>query len=338
MLLLFATALFAVASNVILLAPRLNRPERRRTVGGLVAHIGAGLMLLGVVCLVMFSQHAERVVLVKNVPAQALGYTVTYLGMSTQPYDREKNAIRVRVEKNGVVYEADPRYYFAPWENKDTLFANPPDIQRNLWGDLYVAYSGGPQGLDAKGQINSNNGFVLTQKQSVTSGEYTFTFLGLDLDERARKTLAEHQGQPQAMADLPEVTFKALVGVKYRGQVMIAEPQMRLDQKNGAMYSQPVEIPGGWDTTKVMLNFIPPAPEAMNSPAAFDKITFQTMNAPDPTEAVMLDITTKPMIWLVWLGAALYTAGGLIAYRRRALDLGILGEETDPADATPATP
>jgi cytochrome c-type biogenesis protein CcmF len=148
MLLMFATSVFAVFANLILLIPRLPKREGRRTAGGFIAHIGAGMVLMGVATLVAFTQTAERVLLKKDVPTSALGYTMTYLGQTSHPFDRENNALRIQVVKNGRMWEATPRYYFAPWENKDTLFANPPSVNRFGWGDFYVAYSGGPVGLD----------------------------------------------------------------------------------------------------------------------------------------------------------------------------------------------
>ena len=338
MLLMFATSVFAVFANLILLIPRLPKREGRRTSGGFVAHIGVGMVLMGVATLVAFSQNAERVLLKKDIPVAALGYTLTYLGQTSNPYDRENNALRIQVVKNGRMWEANPRYYFAPWENKDTLFANPPAIGRFGWGDFYVAYSGGPIGLDPKdGGVNPNNGFVLKTKKSVQAGEYTFTLVGLDLDERAKKTLAE-QHDPKAMAALPEITFKAIIGVTYKGQNSIAEPLFRFDQKTGGRYSIPVVIPGGWEGKPIMLNFVPPTAEEMNTPEAFDKIQLQTLNAPDPTEAVMVDVSTKPMIWLVWAGTLLYTLGGFVAYRRRALENGTIEsgntKSTDDVSAT----
>ena len=48
-----------------------------------------------------------------------------------------------------------------------------------------------------------------------------------------------------------------------------------------------------------------------------------------PTEAVWVDVSTKPLIGLVWLGTLLYSLGGFIAYRRRAKELGILEAEAD---------
>jgi cytochrome c-type biogenesis protein CcmF len=337
MLLMFATSVFAVFANLILLVPRLPKREGRGTVGGFIAHMGAGMVLMGVATLVAFSQSAERILLKKDIPTAVLGYTLTYLGQTSQPFDRENNALRIQVVKNGRMWEANPRYYFAPWENKDTLFANPPAIGRFGWGDFYVAYSGGPVGLDpTDGGVNPNNGFTLKAQQTVQAGEYTFSLVGLDLDERAKKTLAETHDS-KAMSALPEITFKAIVGVSYRGQTAIAEPLFRFDQKTGGRYSIPVPLPGGWDKKPVMLNFVPPTPEEMSTPEAFDKIQLQTLNVPDPTEAVMVDVSTKPLVWLVWLGTLLYTLGGFVAYRRRAQEVKALEIGTKTTDDVSAS-
>ena len=126
MVLLFATAVFAVISNFLLIAPRMRTPKARLTVGGFVAHAGVGLVLMGIASLVLFGQKAERIQLIKNVPENRLGYKLTYKGMTSQPFDRDHNAIRIEVEKDGRIWEARPRFYFAPWENKDSAFANPP--------------------------------------------------------------------------------------------------------------------------------------------------------------------------------------------------------------------
>jgi cytochrome c biogenesis factor len=47
---------------------------------------------------------------------------------------------------------------------------------------------------------------------------------------------------------------------------------------------------------------------------------------------VQIDVSTKPGIGFVWIGSLLYTLGGLVAYRRRARELGITGlEDPEPA-------
>lgn len=347
MLLLFATSVFAVLSNFLLVLPRLRHSRPRKTVGGFVAHAGAGLLLAGVACLVAFTQSAERVMLVKNFPVTVLGYKLTYLGQTGHPYERDTNAIRVRVEKDGRVWEARPRYYMAPWDNKDTLFANPPAVMPSLYtvdagrpstwarllpwnnpypyGDLYIAFSGGPETLDngEEGRpLHPNFGFTLQDKEEKKVGDYTFVFLGMDLDEKAREALASHD--PKKMNALPDVLFTAHIGVEWKGQQEIVSPKIKLDQRTGGVYSQPVAAPGP-DGAKVVLNWIPPGKEAWNSPNPFRIMLFQTVNAEDPTEHVYIDISNKPMIGLVWAGSLLYTLGGLIAYRRRARESGLIG-------------
>ena len=343
MILLFATAVFAVVSNFLLILPRLPRRESRLTVGGFVAHMGAGLLIAGVTCLVMFSRSSTRVLLVKNVAETKLGYKLTYLGMTTQPYDREHNAIRIKVEKDGRVWEAQPHFYFAPWDSKDTLFANPPAILPSIYeasdrrdpsvllpwnnpfpgGDLYIAYSGGPMALDEK-TANPNNGFALQPSVAQHFGDYTFTMQGVTLDPEAQAAIARGRA---AFDALPALDFTANVTVTYHGIDTVVYPIFRLEPRNSGTYSLPVRIPGP-DDAQVMLRFVPPPPNALQSANPFSKgVLFETMNAPDPTEAVVIDISTKPLIGLVWLGTLLYTLGGFVAYRRRAIETGLLPVE-----------
>ena len=340
MILMFATALFAVIANIALVIPRLPRRESRLTVGGFVAHAGAGLVLAGIACLVAFSQRAERVLLIKNVPETKLGYKLTYRGETSQPFDRDHNALRIEVEKSGRIWEARPRYYFAPWENKDTLFANPPAILPSVynlhgpadlvnllpwrnpfaWGDLYIAYSGGPMGLDNDKSRNPNNGFTLAARETKTVGDYTFTLRNLQLDDKARAAQEQtvNTDGRNKVADLPYIMVQAQVDVTYQGRTETVMPQLKLEQAGG-VFALPAAIPGP-DGQKVVLKLEQPGEGQTQMKA----LSLRTVNAPDPTEAVLIDLSTKPFIGLVWAGTLLYTLGGLIAYRRRAIETGLL--------------
>jgi LPXTG-motif cell wall-anchored protein len=70
----------------------------------------------------------------------------------------------------------------------------------------------------------------------------------------------------------------------------------------------------------------------MEDLSQFKILRFETFNAPDPSETVFVSVGTKPMIWLVWLGTLLFSVGGLIAYRRRAVEQGIYEEGYDLRD------
>ncbi|MGC4044458.1 MAG: cytochrome c biogenesis protein CcsA [Armatimonas sp.] len=389
MVLLFATSMFAALANVLLILPRLKHPKPRMTIGGFVAHAGAGLALAGIACLVAFQKTVENVELHINQPVQVkeLGYTLTYLGYTTQPFDRgsdwlgrDGNHIRIRVEKNGHAWEARPRFYFAPWNNKDEMFGNPPSIHRpnlltfqgwmhDLWqGDLYVAHAGEPvEQMDDPRALSSNNQFSLENGKSKTFGEYTFTLMNEKLDDASAAAL--RAANEAAFNSLPQTRVSAIVNVKWRDKEVMVEPTI-VQKRNAGMFSEVATIPGP-EGKPVILRFVPPPSqqevgEAMagsraaveeakkagppgspafrealtQSPAFFEAqqiqslsefktLRFETFNAPDPSDLVYVSIGTKPMIWMVWLGTLLFSAGGFVAYRRRAKEQGIFGDDGD---------
>ncbi len=320
MLLLFATSAFAALTNLFLILPRLKRRESRRTVGGFVAHFGVGLALIGVACLVTFSQD-KRVALVKNQPTEALGYKLTYLGMTSQPFDRA-NSLRVKVEKGGRSWEANPRLYLAPWGGKDTLFANPPAIQRHPWGDLYLAYFRGPLSTDPQSPNGgpSGGGMEMKAQDERTFGDYKFKFWGIDFPDEVREAM---KSGPAGLEKLPEIRVKALVDVWYKGQKTSVTPEIVMNHTG--TYAAHVALPGTPNAILMMDQFLPPQGAVLS-----------TMNVPDANEAVLLDFSTKPMIWMVWLGTLLYTLGGIVAYRRRALEMA--GAEDEAEEAPGPTP
>lgn len=335
MLLLFATSVFAVLTNALLVLPRLRRREARRTVGGFVAHMGAGLVLVGVACLVAFSRE-QRVSLIMNQPTEALGYKLTYLGMTSQPFDRD-NGLRIRVEKNGRSWETAPRLFLAPWGGKDTPFANPPAILPNIWewkslaallpwnnpfpwGDLYIAHFKGPISNDAK---HPNAGMTLGNQEERTWGDYKFKFWGADFDEEVRHAM--QTGGMKAVNKLPEIRVRAMVDVTYKGQKTSLAPAVRMEQMGA--YSRPVPLPGAPGATLVLDT------PGEHNPQFPRRVVLYTTGLPDPSEVLLIDISTKPMIGLVWLGTILYTLGGIVAYRRRAVE----ADAKDEAEAeTPA--
>jgi cytochrome c-type biogenesis protein CcmF len=340
MVLLFATSTFSVIANLWLIFPRMKHAQSRKTIGGFVAHAGAGMLLAGCACLVAFSQTAERVALLQNRPTKVLDYTLTYKGMSHNPYDRDNNALEIEVRRGKYVWHARPRYYFAPWSGKDTLFANPPAILPSIYnvkspydllrllpwnnpflaGDLYISYSGGPGRmpmLTGETPPGPNDGLSLGMNESKTVGEYMFTLRNFGIDEKAQAALRSRE----EFEKLSEFLVTATVEVEWRDKKAVVEPKLRVEAKGGA-YALPVAIPGP-DGRQVMLAMDPPSDEdAAHGP--LNAVTLRTLNAEDPYEVILVDVSTKPMIGLVWIGSLLYTLGGLIAYRRRAQEAGLM--------------
>lgn len=359
MVLLFATSLFTTLANAWMVWPRLKSAGGRKTLGGFVAHMGAGMLLAGVALLVAFSTHTEAIPLVKGQPKKVGDSTLTYLGNTAHPFQSD-NALRIKVEKGGSWWEANPRYYYAPWEGKDTLFANPPAIHRRPTGDIYLALGGEQEEIldDPDRATTPNNQFSLQMGETKSFGDYTFTLQAVNFDDKAREAMVRHD--EKAFNALPEVRLTAVVMVGYKDQTKVALPVIRNVQKSG-VFSIVAPIPGPEPNT--ILRFVPPpserqvaeveqmwqeavamaktkgqpgtaafqealmpsAPlmrraEQMKEMAAFKTLRFETFNAPDDQEVIFVDLSTKPFIWMVWLGTLLYTLGGIVAYRRRALE------------------
>jgi hypothetical protein len=249
----------------------------------------------------MFSKQDMHETLIINRPVDVLGYRLTYLGMTSQPYDR-KNALKIRVEKNGNIWFATPHLYIAPWGGADQLFTNPPDIHNFFWGDLYIAHYRGPYSIVAK---CPNNGMTMTRGDTLSYNGYTFHFHGLKWSDEVR--MAMETGK--SVENLPELRIHADMDAIYLGKSYPIYPELVYDKRMGAEYSVPAKLPG--------------APNAIIS-LSEAKLPFTgvlaTTNLPDRYEMVALDVSVKPLIWLVWMGTILYTIGGLIAYRRRSAE------------------
>jgi hypothetical protein len=97
-------------------------------------------------------------------------------------------------------------------------------------------------------------------------------------------------------------------------------------ESRGGAYAVPVPIPGPTGR-QVMLKMDPPSEEESSAP--LKEIRLATINAEDPYEAMLVDVSTKPMIGLVWWGSLLYTLGGFVAYRRRAKEAGLIGSPNE---------
>jgi cytochrome c-type biogenesis protein CcmF len=324
---LFATALFAMFANFLLIIPRTKLASQRKTIGGFVAHLGAAMTMAGIAVVVAFQNQNTGVALMKGVPQTVQGATLTYLGMTSHPFDRDGNFIRIKVVQNGRQWEAQPRIYYTAWNGKDSLFGNPPAIGHFAWGDFYISFDQKQIGVFPLNEEQSPNApFVLTPNASVQRGDYKFTLTGYDVDEAAQKISREYQGNPEGFNDafkkLAVVRFKAKIAVEYQGSAPVTvTPAIRLEPSKDGAYSEVVEMPGPAGE-KVILRYVPPTPEEMNS--EISNFKFQTFNAPDASgEAIFVDVSTKPFIWLVWIGPVLFTWGGLIAYRRRAKEAGL---------------
>lgn len=312
MIILMASSLFALFANGCLLVRRL-RPEARRpaSLGGIVSHIGVSFLLLGVVFLVSL-QKSEDVELVQDHPAklQTMPYAITYMGMSSGLRDRG-NVLRFVVLPNSGKGAAGSGFAIAmpcairKQETTPVLLARPA-IRHRWWGDLYFALKAGPEQVSPTQLVR----FTLTKGKSKFIAGYTYTFRSFQVPPDVAAQV-EHGIMPARFPVIAEVDVRAP-----SGKVTRLEPSNIRDRGD----------PLGPETSEYRL----PKPAL----GTWWGITFDAMNADSgeasffvrdtsqaPLTRFTIEVSTRPLIWLVWIGTVLFAVGAVIASRRRMIEL-----------------
>lgn len=115
--------------------------------------------------------------------------------------------------------------------------------------------------------------------------------------------------------------MSAVLRVTYQGVTTQVMPQFIRFKDNPNPSSPELKLPGGWlvgfaGMNAGSLDQNNPGDGAMNEAAS---ITLREDTGP-PVEAFELEVTTRPMINLVWIGTLLLVLGGLVSMRRRILE------------------
>jgi cytochrome c-type biogenesis protein CcmF len=322
-LLLFTASVFAVISNLTLLRRLFPGKEGIKasspwTIGGVFSHVGAAVLLIGVVCLVTFVKKDPDVTLVQNKPVQVLDadYTMTYQGQTGDwQADRDNKLKFAVVSRDGKEkFMALLPYALRPVEGGEKKIFGHPSIVHHAGGDLYFALKDGPdefyntpvyQPKMKLGDVKQVNlGTPLNPKI------YTVEFMRFDNPMGA---IVRQTGQ---MTDVFPVA--AVLRVTYEGITTLVKPQFIRYKDSPLPKSPELKLPGGALIGFAGMNAgsVSQADPGAGAMSEMASLTLRADSGP-PHEAFQLDITTRPMINLVWVGTLLLVFGGLISMRRR---------------------
>ena len=330
-LLLFAAALFAVLANAQLLMTRFHEApgaptERVRTLGGHLAHIGGALMLAGIVCLVTFARSDEPVLWQGHARAlDNLPYTVTYTGMTSNLKD-PANLLLFRVEpkNSGAPFTAQMPLAVRDVEGQKKLLARPAVFSR-WWGDLYFALKDGPEDIsitplrrfelsrDHPATLGVPTGRVLANGQ-VETQVYTIKFQGFHVPDNLA-AMARQGIMPKVF---PVTANLAVTGPD--GKTVAVAPQfIRYMEDPTANPSPEVTLPHAAGAVPWVLAFESMVANPADPSAESGKFYLRDASS-KPVTSYQIEVSTRPMIGLVWLGTVLIAAGGLMSMRRRAVE------------------
>jgi cytochrome c-type biogenesis protein CcmF len=277
-LLLFFAGLGALAANTI----RLIEVGRVRMLqaGAAVAHIGFALMILGIVGSSAWGTN-QKARLPLGQPVDVLGRTLVFQGHveGSEPQDR----YRVRVIEGDESVAADVGMYTVSTGTEEQTM-HKPAILRRLRGDLYIA----PAGLDVEG--GGPQEVSLSKGRPTRLGDATLTF------ERFETRDLDGQGMiVWAHVNLAVGAETESLALPYR-------------LSGGQAESIPVQptSPTGIRTLRLTRM-------AVDEGLVLVQADLGDANA---THVLYLEVSTKPLIGLLWGGTLLLGAGCLLALTR----------------------
>jgi cytochrome c-type biogenesis protein CcmF len=284
---LAATALAANLHKVALLV----RAGGLANAGGYLAHVGVGVMLLGILASSAYDQSA-KVTLLKDQPMEVEGLTLTFKRFIPRE-GREKERMEVEVVRaDGKTYTAYPKLFVN--DRTRQLMAHP-HVKTTPLQDLYISpiqYDpGSPPGIDRR--------LVMERGQSETVGDLEIRFADFDLTAVGGDAMAQ-------LAAGRTVAIGATLEVLRDGEPVPVTPFYRFAQ-NGRVETPPVKLPGGGWIAMTGLN--PNQGQIQLDVAGIAA-------APQPAK-LSVDVTRKPLIQLVWFGLYVILAGGILSTWKR---------------------
>jgi cytochrome c-type biogenesis protein CcmF len=283
-LLLFFVSLFALVSNVL----RFIEVARVRLLlaGAAVAHVGFALMFTGIVASSAWGD-GRQASLPLGQPVEVLGNQLTYGGHvdGSEPQDRWK--VAVKKTPGGVEVPAEVHMFRLPGGRGNESYFHRPAILRGLSSDLYIA----PQGLEVLG---GNRQIELGKEEPVALADADLTFLHFE----TRGMGAEHGMTVLAHVRVRRGDSEEVVALPYT--VAQGGPQ--------AAAVEPALTPG------LSLTL-----QRMSVEAGRILVLAEDLASPQ-TEVLGVEVSTKPLINLLWVGTLLLGVGCTMALVRRYID------------------
>jgi len=298
MLLTFG-AVLALGVNLGVLF-RMARSGGLTSTGGYLAHVGFGVLLLGTVCSALYSRttRLERVTVDK--PTRAFGYnfqlvnkgetkgSVTELPVRITPAPMEGSPSTWSRLESVLGRGAFSLRPVLKWDRGGQPMTSPGVHSHPLY-DMYVAPAEwDPGGLETMP--------VVLQMDKVWEFEtLKLIFAGVtEIGER----------------DTPSWGIKAHILAMRGDEQVPAEPTIEFATKRGTI----VNLPGG---SKISINPETTFEDPHNPGVPAMMFDLAGPNSKRTEAYAALDVTIKPLIWLIWLGMVTTVVGGLMAVWRR---------------------
>ncbi len=291
MLLFTAMSAFALISNSII-AFRQYR-SGFLGLGGPIGHIGAALLMLGIVGSGNFTE-SRKVLLKENEPQSVFGYEVTFRGM--EPTPDTKNAVVLEVSDGVSKFTATPKLYYSEY-NKGVM--REPHIKVLPLKDLYLS----PMELQSSGGGHNHPSLELVMGEKKTINGYEIEFRKFDM--------TQHSESGAMMVG-------AVLNVPVHGNDHSVVPTVAFD-RNGERESGPADLPALVNPSKgtVQPQVILAGMQVEAKKILLEFHGFEGDEASAQSTALLLDVSMIPMMMVLWTGVVFIIGGTLLAFVKR---------------------
>jgi cytochrome c-type biogenesis protein CcmF len=286
--------------------------EKARSVGlggagGYLAHVGVGVILLGILASSAYDQGA-KVTLEQGKPQRLDDLTLTFTRtLAREGRQKERMEIEV-VEADGDRYFAYPQLFL---NDRTRQLMVHPHIRKRALLDLYVS----PIEYDPGEPAGAERRLELAKGETARVGDVEVRFEGFDLQAEGNAMAQMTSGGP--------VTIGAVLAVEHGGESRTVEPLYRF-RPSGDVESPPVALPGGG------LVYV----TGINATAGAIRLELRGVAgaaAAGRPPRLSVDVTRKPLISLVWYGLYVVLAGGAVAAVHRAREARLVERLEKPA-------
>lgn len=275
---------------------------RRRFVlsSGALVHLGVGLMFLGIIASSLYDR-SEKQRFFQGATKQAFGYDITLSVPRVLIHGKgERLELPIKIEKGDAQFLGRPDIFVERKANGQLQRFVQPYIQRGIASDLYIS----PVDYDSGERKEPTNHIVIKKGQTLHRDPYTITFIDYDIQSGMGENASAG------------ISVGARLKVAYNEEAPVAlMPVLNMGQPKGA--NTRVKLPGGEaafvslarinaDEKTVILVYDGPGDDAKTE-----------QDAEIQKASVILDISTKPGMTLLWVSTLLMLFGGVVGIIRR---------------------
>ena len=246
-----------------------------------LGHLGVATLLIGVVASSKYGRTAQ-VQLPQGQERYALGYRLRFDGIRKNADGKDRAMIAVQA--SGRSFEAAPALYYSAFNQG---YMKKPHIERFLTHDVYISP------LEKVGDDPSAGGVWFSKGQTQRIGQVTYTFEDFEI----------------AGMGTPQMRITARMTAETGGRTVPVKPA--IEPLGGSPRNLPGYLPGGGTV------------QIANVDATNGRVAIEVPGTTDAADGgvLVVDVSTKPFINLVWIGAIIMLGSAFLSVFRRALDV-----------------